>query len=429
MGEMDFGPFRLDVATGRLLRDGIELTLRPQAFHALRALLQNRGRHMGYNQMIHEAWEGTFVSRHTVAVTVGEAKKVLKEYGSWIHYRPKLGYCLDIPRSDDLIRKGWHFSKRYTREGFEKALDCFQQAASNDAAEFRAFEGMSLSYLMLGAYNMRPPRQMYPRFLDAHARAAAIRGLTPELRADRAHAWHVFERRFEDAEYDLLHALCEDSKLITTYGHLALLYATSGRFEEAFDILAKAYEVDALWPLLPAMEVLVRLCHREFDSAVACGKKAVDLHPYLPLGRHLYAQALEQAGQLEEALEQYRLSCVISPDLPWLRAQEAACLANAGMENEALEILEELQWLRLADYVDAYSMAILFETLGQRDATFQELERACEENSATLFILDVDPKLDALRDDPRFERIRRQVFGNQSRTPQLQDTLAKADHA
>jgi tetratricopeptide (TPR) repeat protein len=411
MKQVVFGPFRMDVFSARLLRDGVELNLRPQVFHALRALIQNTGRYVDYEQMIHDAWNGNVVSRHTVAVTVGEAKKALKEYGSWIHYRPKLGYRVEVPHSEDLIRKGWHFAQRYTRGGFEKALECFHRAAVDDSAEFRALEGMSISYLMLGAHGMRPPLEMYPQFLEAHRRAVELRGLTPELRADRAHALHIFERKFAEAETELLQAIREEPKLVAAYGHLILLYATSGRFDESLDLLSQAYSADALWPLLPAMEVLIRLCRREFDCAVACGKKAVDLHPYLHAGRFLYAQALEFRGQMDEALDQYRLAGTISPDLPWIRAHEAACLARSGRRTESLRVLEELQHLRESEYVDAYSMAVLRAALGTKEEAFEELERAVHENSALLFMQDVDRNMDPFREDPRFASLRKRLLG------------------
>jgi tetratricopeptide (TPR) repeat protein len=411
MQQVTFGPFRMDVASSRLLRDGVDLNLRPQVFQALKALVENTGRYVDYDQMIRDAWDGTTVSRHTVAVTVGEAKKVLKEYGSWIRYRPKLGYCVQVPHSEDLIRKGWHFAQRYTREGFEKALECFHQAALDDSAEFRALEGMSLCYLMLGAHGMRPPLEMYPQFLEAHRRAVESRGLTPELRADRAHALHIFERNFAEAEAELLQALRAEPKLVAAYGHLIMLYATSGRFDEALGALAQAYRADVLWPVLPAMEVLIRLCRREFDSAVACGKKAVELHPYLHAGRFLYAQALEFTGQMDQALEQYRRACTMSPDLLWIRAYEAACLARSGRRAESLKTLEELQHVRESDYVDAYSMAVLLEALGARDEAFQELGRAVHENSAFLHFQAVDPNLDPFREDPRFASVRESALG------------------
>ena len=73
-------------------------------------------------------------------------------------------------------------------------------------------------------------------------------------------------------------------------------------------------------------------------------------------------------------------------------------------------MLEELQEIRGSEYVDAYFMALLLEALGLRAKAFHELERAVDENSAALFTLDVDPKLDSFRDDRRFSRLRDKAF-------------------
>src|ERR1051326_7305170 len=102
-----FGPFCLDTASSRLLRDGVQVDVRPQALHVLQVLLQNSGRHVNYDQMIQEAWNGTSVSKHTVAVTVGEVKKALAEFGPWISYRPRIGYCFAVPHADSLGPHAW----------------------------------------------------------------------------------------------------------------------------------------------------------------------------------------------------------------------------------------------------------------------------------------------------------------------------------
>ena len=75
MADIVFGPFSLDMAATRLLRDGAEVRLRPQALQTLKVLLRHGGETIRYEQMIAEAWDGTLVSRHTVDVTVGEVKK------------------------------------------------------------------------------------------------------------------------------------------------------------------------------------------------------------------------------------------------------------------------------------------------------------------------------------------------------------------
>jgi tetratricopeptide (TPR) repeat protein len=410
MEQITFGPFRLDFTTTTLLRDGHELELRPQAFHALRALTHNRGRYVGYAQMINQAWDGNLVSKHTVAVTIGEVKKILGEFGAWISYRPKLGYRLDVPHSDDLVKQGWHFWSRRTRDGFEKALDCFQQAAIENPSDFRAFEGISLCYLLLGTYGMRLPREMYSGFLQAHRRAVELCGLTPERRADRAHGLHLFEHKLEEAESELLRAQLESPESPEVYVRLTMLYVSQGRLDDALNILLRARSAHSLWPTVPANEIEIRFFRREFETAVACGKKALELHPYLYLGHLFYGEALEYSGKTSQALAEYRLAVIMSPDLPWLQAVEGACLAKEGRRKEALSILAELTQIRKTHYVDAYFMAVLLDALGDPDQAFQELERAYHEKAPGLFALSVDPRVDNLRKDPRFAALLSRVY-------------------
>ena len=398
MEQITFGPFRLDTTTTTLLRDGRELELRPQAFHALRALIHNRGRYVGYAQMINQAWDGNLVSKHTVAVTIGEVKKILGEFGLWITYRPKLGYRLDVPHSDDLVKQGWHFWSRRTREGFEKALDCFQQAAIENPSDFRAFEGISLCYLLLGTYGMRMPREMYSGFLQAHKRAVELCGLTPERRADRAHGLHLFEHKLEEAETELLQAQEESPESPEVYVRLTMLYVTQGRLDDALNILLRARTTHSLWPTVPANEILVRFFRREFESAVACGKRALELHPYLYLGHLFYGEALEHSGKTTPGFgavpaggDHVAGSCRGS------RRWRAPAWRDTAAARKRQSILAELIQIRKTQYVDAYFMAVLMDALGDRDQAFQELERAYHEKSPLLFALGVDPRLDNLR--------------------------------
>jgi hypothetical protein len=77
-----------------------------------------------------------------------------------------------------------------------------------------------------------------------------------------------------------------------------------------------------------------------------------------------------------------------------------------GRLDEAITIVDELERRRDAEFVDAYFMAVCREALGQREAAFSELERACAENSAWLYSIDIDPKMDSFKGDPRFARLR-----------------------
>jgi DNA-binding winged helix-turn-helix (wHTH) protein len=410
VAEIIFGPFSLDFGATRLLRDGQPIRLRPQALAALRVLLRHSGDTVRYEQMIAEAWDGTVVSRHTVDVTVSEVRRSLGEFATWIVNRPKLGYSLEVPKSDELVRKGWHFYARRTREGFEHAIDCFEQAAGQCPSDCRTLEGLSASYLALAIFGMRPPHGMYGLFLEAHDRAIALGGLTPELRCSRAQGLHMFERRFAEAEAEFQQTIRDNPSLASAYVRLSMLYASLARWDEALEVLGRGYLVDPLLPTLPVMEINIRYWRREYDAAIEAGAKAVELHPYLQVGRAMYAQALECGGRLEEALTHCRTAIAMSPELTWLRAQEATCLARQGRHSEALVILKQLDVLRQSEYVDACYMAVLHEALGEPERAFDELARAREENSAWLYSLEVDPKMDPFRGDPRFKKLLAEAY-------------------
>jgi DNA-binding winged helix-turn-helix (wHTH) protein/tetratricopeptide (TPR) repeat protein len=409
MAEFNFGPFSLNTDAFRLTRDGAEVRLRPQVFRTLRVLLQHQGAFVGYEAMLAEAWEGTHVSRHTIDVTVSEVRRQLGDFGRWVVHRPKFGWALEVPRSDDLVRQGWHFWGQRTRTGCERAIECFKRAIGESPSDFRAFEGLSAAYLTLAVFGMRCPLETYPRFLEAHEQAAALSGLRPELRCNRAFGLYVFEHRYAESEAAFLRTLEEKPLLGSTYVRLGMLYGALGRFDDALAILRRGKSADPLLPTLAAAEVMVLCWQRDFDAAAALGRQSVELHPYLQVVRVNYAQALQLTGRLDEALAQYQIASIISPDVPWLRALEGACQAMLGRRRDARAMLEGLEVLRRSEYVDAYHTALFRAALGHHGKALAELERASSENSASLFMLDVDPRLDALRAEPGFSRLRRRV--------------------
>ena len=204
-----------------------------------------------------------------------------------------------------------------------------------------------------------------------------------------------------DAEAEFQRAADQKPAFGATYVRIAMMYATLGRLDDAIEIVRRGYGAEPLLPTLASVEVDLHVWRREFELATLLGARAVDLHPYLQVARAAYAQALQFSGRLDDALAQDRLTSVMCPDLPWLRALEGMCLAAMGLKSRALPILEGLEQLRRTEYVDAYYMAVFRSALGQREQAFEELERACAENAAPLFAMNVDPKLDRLRSDRR----------------------------
>ena len=417
MADITFGPFTIDVDSGRVLRNGVDLRLRPQAFHVLRTLAAHGGRIIDFDQIIREAWNGTIVSRHTVHVTIGEVRRLLDDCGSWIVHQPKGGYCLRIPKSDTLIRHGYHFLHLRSREGFERALECFQEAAAEAPRDHRAFEGQANAYLLMASFGTRPGRDMLPAFLQAYERAVALVGRTPELRCNYAHAIHMYQRRLPEALVELDCVLAEHPSMAIAHVCKALLLVTQGDLDAALESATRARAADPLQPLTAAAEVNVHLWRRDFEASAKLGAQAVQLHPYFMLSRAHYGVALEFMGRLDDALEQYHIGGVITQGLPWMRALEGACLVKLGRRSDARALLNELLARRHTEYIDSYAIARLRHALGEVDAAFIELGRAIEESVGGLYAMRFDPLLDGFRSDRRFAGLLKRYLTPAARTP------------
>lgn len=92
-----------------------------------------------------------------------------------------------------------------------------------------------------------------------------------------------------------------------------------------------------------------------------------------------------------------------------MRAELAHTLAIAGKKDEAERILAELKQMATERYISAYSIALVYSGLGNKDETFNTLERALQDRADYLVFLKVDPRFDWLHRDPRFASLLERV--------------------
>ncbi len=71
--------------------------------------------------------------------------------------------------------------------------------------------------------------------------------------------------------------------------------------------------------------------------------------------------------------------------------------------------LVELRDLSKDNWVTPYNFAVVYAALGEKDQAMASLEKAFEERSWYVTDLAVDPKVDNLRSDPRFQDLLRRM--------------------
>ena len=88
----EFGPFRLEPAERKLLRDSEIVELTPKAFDTLLLLVRNSGRLLGKDELISRVWPETFVEEGSLSNNIFVLRKALGENPAYIETVPRRGY-------------------------------------------------------------------------------------------------------------------------------------------------------------------------------------------------------------------------------------------------------------------------------------------------------------------------------------------------
>jgi tetratricopeptide (TPR) repeat protein len=111
----------------------------------------------------------------------------------------------------------------------------------------------------------------------------------------------------------------------------------------------------------------------------------------------------------KEAIAEFQTAIRQSDGSPIYVAAIGHAYATEGRKSEALKVLDQLKELSKRRYVSAYWIAQIYAALGEKEQAFEWLRKAYEERSVWMVYLKVDPGLDPLRSDPRFQELVRRM--------------------
>jgi tetratricopeptide (TPR) repeat protein len=316
------------------------------------------------------------------------------------------------PQAHELYLKGRYYWNRRTEEGLRKGLAYFQEAIEKDPSYALAYVGVADSYALLGSNlvsSAQPPREVRPLGKAAALKALEIDPNLGEAHASLAAAHHYYDWDWAAAEREYRRAF----ELNPNYAQARVWYANYlmmfGRYAESLAEARRARELDPL-SLVTNTSVGWRFYFaRRYDDALAEYRKALELDPSFPLARHCLGWAYEQKRMPEAAIAEFRQALALSPDNPITLASLGHAYALAGNELEARKVLVQLEQLSKRRYVPAYFVAVIYIGLGQKEQALQWLGRAYDERSDELVYIKVEPRLDPLRDDPRFQALVRRM--------------------
>ncbi len=308
-----------------------------------------------------------------------------------------------------LYLKGRHYWNKWTEDGFYKAIEQFQQAIAIDPGYALAYAGLADSYVLLGWNSYLPPKAAFPK---GKAAAKIALQLDPDLA--QAHTpvaallW-LYDWQWEEAQTEFKRSLERDPTYPTANHWYAEYVMTMGRHTEVMARMKKGQELDPLSLIINVAVGWALYFARQYDEAIEQLRQTVELDPNYPVTYWILGLLLRKTGRYELAIAEGEKGVKLSGGSPLMRAALAHTFGTAGRTKEALQILDELTELGKQKYVAAYFFAGIYVGLGENDRAIEYLERSYEEHSHWLIYLHIDPSMDALRDDPRFQDLLRRV--------------------
>jgi eukaryotic-like serine/threonine-protein kinase len=313
------------------------------------------------------------------------------------------------PRAYEAYVRGRYFLGKRTKADFQRAVDYFMGAINADPTYAAAYSGLADSYNMLGYYTVLAPKEAYPKALSAARKALELDSTLADAHASLAWALQMFTWDWPVAGREYRRAIELNPGYVTGHAWYGTYLAAMGQHDQAIAEGKRAQELDPLSLITSAALARPFYNARRYDDAIAQSKKTFEIDPRYHRAFYWLGLAYEQKSMFDQAVAAFHQAIIYSDSVPLYVAAAGHAYAAGGRRPQALKVLQRLEALSSKSYVSAFDIALIHLGLGDMDRAVEWLERAYQERSDGLVFLNVDPRLDRLRLDPRFGSLVRRV--------------------
>jgi tetratricopeptide (TPR) repeat protein len=285
-------------------------------------------------------------------------------------------------------------------------IQCLKEAIELAPSSALAYTALADAYNLYGDYAWGKPKDCFPE-----AKRAAESALRHNDRLAEAHLAIAFTLYTYELEWGLAQGRFERAlelkpdSAVAHHWYAWFLLQLKGRE----NLKAAEHHIEESLRLAPLDQII--LCNMgkiqyyggEYETAVSKYKKALETYPRYPKTHLDLGLAYAELKNLDDAKEEFAKAAKgLAKDDRDLIAARAYAYAKNGHSSEAQPLLAQLvQWAREKPL--AYEIATIYSALDDKTNAFLWLRKAFDEQSCWRSYIKVDPKLDNLRNDPRFQ--------------------------
>jgi TolB-like protein/Flp pilus assembly protein TadD len=287
----------------------------------------------------------------------------------------------------------------------KSAIEYFDQAASKNPNYAQAHAALAACYGRMGESGRMPYNDAFSKQKTEATRAIELDDSLPEGHAELANTAMTLDWDWPTAATEFHRALALNPNSAPIHQKFAFYLVRTGQLREALAEVERGVDLDPVSGRSFHFEGFIYYFSRQYDQALSLIRRvrALDINP--PDWSFLLGDVYAEKGMYAESISEF----LKSGDGPDSLGHLGNAYARAGQVAAARKTIARLEEYVRKDGVGRYEIALIYTGLGDKQEAFKWLEEAYKAHDVGLVYLKIDPCLDPLRSDPRFDDLMRRV--------------------
>ena len=298
--------------------------------------------------------------------------------------------------------EGRYWWNKRTQQGFEKALDLFNEAIEEDPLYAQAYAGLADTYTSLATYYHRTPDDAFPQARAAAQKALEIDDALAETYTSLGWIKMSYDWDWAGAETEFKRAIELNPNHANTHHWYGFLLSTQRQLDEGLQEVKKAQTLDPLSPQINRAVGEMFYYMGQYDDALEESRRALELDSDLPGTNNTLTLTYWAKGMHEEAIAQSEKWASVDPSAAAVAPVVLRSLAS-GNRTEAIAAIRDSKQLA------TYWKALYYALVGEQDRALERMTQAISERDPNSPWFSIEPTFDPLRDDPRFQDLLRRM--------------------